>query len=567
MLSQFSLQGYNREFFRRFWVLLTPYWTSQEKRKAFGLLSLITVGVVLNVVMNVIFNKFYKVFYDAVQNYQMHVVVMSLVKFCGLLALNIILFGYIAYFTSLLTIRWRRWLTHQYLEHWIKKDNFYRMEILNLNVDNPDQRISEDLDYFPTLSLSLYTGLLDAILNLVTFGVILWNLSMNYPLHVGWLYIPGYLCWIALGYTFFGTWVTIKLGRKLPWLNYLQQQYNANFRFNLVRVREYNEQIALYRGHDAEEKHLSRLFSTIYDNFIRIIKLQLKLNFFRNGYMTTSNIVGISAALPLFFAKKIQFGGVIQIRMAFDVVVTSLSFFVTAFFEIANWNAVINRLTEFQQRMKLSDKHQTLEHIQIINDPLQQNLLCENIDLFLPDKVSLLENFNFTIQRGDKLLITGPSGSGKSTFLRMLAGIWPYAKGTLLLPKATTMFLPQKPYLPLGSLKAAVSYPGEASQYSDQEIAEVLNACGLEKFLGKLHEVSYWSKSLSLGEQQLLAMARVLLQKPDWLFLDEATSALDESNEAHLYELISKVLPNTTVISVGHRPALKQWHHQKLVMP
>lgn len=561
MLSSYQLQNYNLTFFKRFWRLLTPFWRSKERKNAYVLLGIITAGVVANVYLNVLFNDFYRIFYDAVQNYQLKIVTYSLLKFCGLVTIGILLYGYIAYFTSLLSVRWRRWLTHEYLERWVKQDNFYRMEVLNLTVDNPDQRISEDLDYFPNLTLSLYTGLLDALLNLITFGIILWRLSMNHPLNLGWFYLPGYLCWLALGYALFGTWVTIFLGKKLPWLNYMQQQYNANFRFNLVRMREYNEQIAIYKGHKTEEKHLSNLFNTIYDNFIRIIKLQLKLNFFRNGYMTTSGLVGICAALPLFFAKKIQFGGVIQIRMAFDTVVTSLSFFVTAFFEIASWNAVINRLTEFQEKMSLSEKHHQLEHAKISINPEQTDIQCKHIDLFLPDKTSLLKNFNHLFKPGEKVLIMGRTGSGKSTLLRLLAGIWPYAEGSITLPPHSMMFLPQKPYFPIGTLKSAICYPGSTSEFSDETVVEAMRLCGLEKLTSSLHEVNYWSKSLSLGEQQLLAIARVLLQKPDWIFLDEASSALDEESEAHLYELLGKTLPNMTVISVAHRSALKQWHN------
>lgn len=566
MFDGFKMQGYNREFFKRFWFLIKPYWTSEEKWKAYGLLSLITFGIIFQVMVNVQVNRFYKTFYDAIQEMNARVVLLSIFQFSLIVTAYLLVAGYSAYFTGRLTIHWRRWLTQHYLNHWLKKNNFYRMEVLNLSIDNPDQRISEDLDFFPVLTIGLYHGFLSALLNLISFSIILWNLSSNFPIHFLRFEVPGYLFWTAFFYAVIGTVLTIKIGRWLPFLNYMQQQYNANFRFGLVRVREFNEQIALFGGQNTEEKFLEKNFSFIFSNFLKIIKLQLYLNFFRNGYMQIANIIGACAALPLFFAKKIKFGGLTQISSAFGEVISALSFFIVAFFDIANWHAVIYRLTEFEHRMQLADKHESLEHIEIKKDPGQTDLQCKQVMLYLPTREVLLENFNFTIHQGDHVLIMGETGSGKSTLLRFLGGIWPYGRGEIILPQVSMLFLPQRPYFPLGSLKEALAYPGNADESSPKEMKLVLQACDLGVLTERLEEVNYWSKELSLGEQQKLAFARVLLQKPAWVFLDEATSALDSRSESRMYELFKKHLPALTLVSVGHRESLVAWHERRLTL-
>jgi len=566
MFDGFKMQGYNREFFKRFWFLIKPYWTSEEKWKAYGLLSLITFGIIFQVMVNVQVNRFYKTFYDAIQEMNARVVLLSIFQFSLIVTAYLLVAGYSAYFTGRLTIHWRRWLTQHYLNHWLKKNNFYRMEVLNLSIDNPDQRISEDLDFFPVLTIGLYHGFLSALLNLISFSIILWNLSSNFPIHFLRFEVPGYLFWTAFFYAVIGTVLTIKIGRWLPFLNYMQQQYNANFRFGLVRVREFNEQIALFGGQNTEGKFLEKNFSFIFSNFLKIIKLQLYLNFFRNGYMQIANIIGACAALPLFFAKKIKFGGLTQISSAFGEVISALSFFIVAFFDIANWHAVIYRLTEFEHRMQLADKHESLEHIEIKKDPGQTDLQCKQVMLYLPTREVLLENFNFTIHQGDHVLIMGETGSGKSTLLRFLGGIWPYGRGEIILPQVSMLFLPQRPYFPLGSLKEALAYPGNADESSPKEMKLVLQACDLGVLTERLEEVNYWSKELSLGEQQKLAFARVLLQKPAWVFLDEATSALDSRSESRMYELFKKHLPALTLVSVGHRESLVAWHERRLTL-
>ncbi|MBI5448393.1 MAG: ABC transporter ATP-binding protein/permease [Gammaproteobacteria bacterium] len=570
MLEKMLLQGwYGWDFFKRFWRIFRPYWASEEKRTAYGLLVLITLGIVLQVRLNVAFNHFYQVFYDALQSFDSKVIVLQLLKFCVLVTASLLLLGYTAYWMGELIIRWRRWLTFQYLGHWFGKNNYYRLEVLNLNVDNPDQRISEDLNLFPSLTVQLYSAFLHAILNLISFSIILWDISGTPKFHLfHWtILFPGYLCWTALIYAALGTFLTAKIGHHLASLNYMQQQYNANFRFGLARIREFNEQIALFHGRETEKKSLIGTFSFVFNNFIRIIKVQRNLDFFRGGYSIVSGLIGVCAALPLYLARKIKMGVLMQISNAFGQVIDSLSIFINAFNEIANWYSVIYRLTEFEMRMKLADKHEALEHISIVSVPKQTFLQCKDVTITLPSQQPLLTDFNLTIEQGERLLIMGNSGSGKSTLLRFIAGIWPYGQGEVTLPEAKMLFLPQKPYFPLGTLRAAVCYPSDPDMFSEQDIVQALCQCGLTQYSENLMEVKHWSQSLSLGEQQLLAFARVLLHKPDWLFLDEATSAMDEANERRMYEYVDHCLsPTVTVVSVGHRPSLIAWHHRKLLM-
>lgn len=556
---------FDRQFFRDLWQLLKPYWTSEEKWSAYLLLAIITFCIVAFVRLGVAFNYLRRDFFDALQNFNKPLIIHLLGKYAVLLVIALLIVGYNVFLNGLLTVRWRRWLTKQYLASWLAKHTHYRMQVLYKTVDNPDQRISEDLETFPSSALSLFSNLLDAILTLVAFGVILWGLSGNLRIPLGSrvFTIPGYLLWASLLYACFGTWINAWIGRRLSNLNYLQQRFNANFRFGMARLREVSEQVALYRGETVEGNKFTQVFKTVFDNFINIIKVQKRLVFFQYGYTYITFLFELIVAMPLYFEKKIQIGGVMQIINALDNVINAFSIFITLFITLATWRSVIFRLTEFSQSMREARKIAADTDIHIIEKD-EPNLVIDNLDVLLPDNTSLLQQVNLTIQPGEMVLLAGVSGIGKSTLLRALAGIWPYGRGNIYLPhNAKTLFLPQKPYLPLGTLRDALLYP-MPDTIDDDRLREVLIVCGLEKFCSELNTVRNWSQELSLGEQQLIAFARIFLQKPNWIFLDEATSALDENNERKMYEKLRAYLPKATIVSIGHRSSLSQFHERKI---
>lgn len=560
---------FDRRFFGDLWRLLKPYWISEEKWSAWLLLVLMTTCVVCMVYIMVLFNQFQKEFFNALQEFNKPLLLKLIWRYVLLLVVNVLIIGYNVYFVGLLTVRWRRWLTHHYLNGWLAQQTFYRMQVFNKTVDNPDQRISEDLADFPAITLNLYTNFINSVLTLLSFSYILWSLSGSLHVPLGAKFsvdIPGYLLWGAFLYTGVGTWLNARLGRLLAMLNYQQQRYNADFRFGMARFREVSEQVAMYRGETVEGGKFRKLFQFIFDNFVSVIRVQRKLAFFQSSYTAGSYLFGLAISLPMFLAKKIKIGGLMQISNAFGYIIDALSLFISLFTTLANWRSIIFRLAEFTTTMQEVNQLSTTTKIQM-QEQTDHDLIVADFTLLLPDNTSLLQHLQLNIKAGEKVLIAGPSGVGKSTLLRAFAGIWPYGQGKINLPKnVKKMFLPQKPYLPLGSLREVLYYPGESNQLNDEKISQILTSVGLEKLISELNTVRNWSHELSLGEQQLIAFARVLLQRPDWVFLDEATSALDEANELKMYRLLEAYLPGITIISVGHRSSLEQFHSRKIVL-
>lgn len=548
------------KFCKNFWRILRPYWTSEQKWSAALLLAGVLASVIIQVRIMVIFNYWIQAFYDALQTFNGHGILLLMGEFVIILLLAIIIFTYGSYFAGLLANRWRLWMTEKYLDRWLSHNTFYGLQLLNKKIDNPDQRISEDLNEFPQLTIGLITGLVGSILSLGAFSVILWHLSGTFELHLFHrkFAIHGYMFWATLIYAALGTWITHLIGKKLTPLNYQQQQFNANFRFGLIRAREAAEQIALYHGDKNERFRLRHLFQPVFDNFFSIIKIQKYMGFFTNGYNLMIQIIGILIALPKYLAKKITFGTLIQITRAFETVVNALSYIVSSYSTIASWAAVIRRLSEFDQFMQETEI--TMTQSPFTFDVTTDELKAQNLRITLPNNTVLQNNINFSVKKGESLLITGNSGAGKSTLLRALAKLWPYGAGHIVLPQSKKiLFLPQKPYLPLGTLREALTYPSNET-FSDAQITQALTLCGLERFLPYLNETHYWAMEFSLGEQQLIAFARIFLHQPEWIFLDEATSALDEDNESKMYQLLKGKLPETSIISVGHRSSLPQWH-------
>jgi putative ATP-binding cassette transporter len=474
---------------------------------------------------------------------------------------------YSLYLGQMLQIRWRNWLTNRYLKEWLDHKTYYRINFDGAAVDNPDQRISEDINKYTEQTISLGTNLLSSVVLLISFLGILWSLSGSLAIPIGFnttVKLPGYMVWAALVYSILGTWLTIRVGTPLVRLNFDQQKFEADFRFGMVRVRENSEPIALYGGEARELTHLQNRFKSLLDNFWKIMKQQKRLSWVTNSYRQAAIIFPLVMAAPRYFSGGMKLGGLMQTVDAFAAVQGSLSFLVSSYTTIAKWHAVINRLIDFSQTIDRLEKSELLPSAQRIST-FEKVIKIDSMSVFLPNGKPLIRDLNLNIEHGTRLLITGPSGCGKSTLVRALAGIWPFCQGKITLPRSSTvMFLPQTPYLPLGSLSNALSYP-HSNGYRQEDFERVLEQCRLAYLVKSLQSDKNWSHALSPGEQQRLAFSKILLVKPEFLFLDEATASVDEESEAAMYELIQKYLPRAGVVSVGHRRTLLAWHSERLV--
>jgi vitamin B12/bleomycin/antimicrobial peptide transport system ATP-binding/permease protein len=552
------------------WRIAIPYFFSEDALAGRVLLGAV-VGIELAIVaITVLVNEWNNRFFNALQDRNWDSFVSELLYFCVLVAIYIVLAVYQLYLNQWLQIRWRRWMTGAYLGHWLESGNHYRMQLLGDAADNPDQRIAEDIRLFIERTLALSVSFLSSVVTLASFIVILWNLSAAAPLHLFGvnLGIPGYLVWAALLYAILGTVITHLIGRPLIQLNFMQQRYEADFRFNLMRMRENGEQIALLDGETAERKRLMDRFAAVVGNFRDIMTRTKQLTFFRAGYERALVVFPYIVASPAYFSGQFQLGGLTQTASAFTSVQEALSFFVLAYRDLAEWRAVIERLASFETSISNA---RAVKVAQPIID-LQRRKDTAGIDLSglevcLPSGQTLVAAKQFAFGAGDRVLVNGPSGAGKSTLFRVIGGIWPFGSGTIGLPDgARIMILPQRPYLPIGSLAAAVSYPLDADQFEPNDLCKVIAAVGLHSFADRLWEEAHWNRMLSLGEQQRLALARAILHKPDYLFLDEATASLDEAAEASLYKLLHERLPRTTIVSIGHRSTLAVFHRRHLVL-
>jgi putative ATP-binding cassette transporter len=447
------------------------------------------------------------------------------------------------------------------------------MQLAGGETDNPDQRIAEDLRLFVTGTLVLAIGGMRAVVTLVSFIAILWGLSGSVTLPVGGflMTIPGYMVWAALLYAIVGTWLTDRIGRPLVRMNFDRQRYEADFRFGLVRFRENTEGVALYHGEPDEMRNFRTRFASVVGNWWDIMRQQKRLTWFTAGYGQAAIIFPFVVAAPRYFRGEIPLGGLVQTASAFGQVQDSLSFIVGSYTDIAEWRSVVQRLVGFEEALdRVRAQAAARDGIQR-EDADVPTLAVENVDLALPGGTPLISGVNFALARGESALLSGPSGAGKSTLIRAIAGIWPFGRGEIRVPRGPVLFLPQKPYLPIGTLREVISYPTPAGglpagELNDQVLREALEAVGLPELAGRLDEAGHWALQLSPGEQQRIAFARALVQKPDWLFLDEATSAVDEAAETRLYQLVRDRLRGTAVLSVGHRSSLRAFHGRQLVV-
>jgi putative ATP-binding cassette transporter len=549
------------------WRIASPFFRSEDRWPGRILLASV-IGIELSLVaLTVLFNEWNNRFYNALQDRNWDVFVYQLGYFCILASFFVALNVYQLYLNQWLQIRWRRWLTDSYLNHWLEGANHYRMQLLGDAADNPDQRISEDIAQFITLTLNIGLQLLSSCVTLFSFMIILWSLSAAAPLHLfGMSFsIPGYLLWAALIYAVIGTAFTHLIGRPLIALNFQQQRYEADFRFNLVRVRENSEQIALLDGERAERDRLLMRFTNVVANWMAIMSRQKKLTFFTASYAQAAVVFPFVMVSPAYFANVVQLGGLMQTANAFGQVQNALSVFVTLYRNLAEWRAVIERLSGFDASVAAARALAVTPPVIEVAAGDAAAVTFKDLAVRLPNGVPLVNASDLSIKLGERVLISGPSGSGKSTLFRALAGVWPFGAGTITVPKnARLMILPQRPYFPIAPLAAAVAYPAEPGTYDAARVAEALSAAGLPGLASRIEEEAHWNRLLSLGEQQRLGIARALVHAPDYLFLDEATASLDEPSEAALYHLLERRLATTTIVSIGHRSTLAAFHQRRL---
>lgn len=556
-----------KKLYQMAWRLMSSYWHSQEKWKARGLLAGVIALTLGQVYVLVLLNGWNNDFYNALQQRAFESFWPLIGQFAGFAFLHIIFAVYAIYVRQILEIKWRNWMTDKYLDRWLGHQTYYRLQVAGKDdMDNPDQRIADDINSFVNLTLGLFVGVIKQATSLVAFVVILWNLSgyLDIPLGDTVLSVPGYMVFVTLIYSVVGTWLAHKVGRKLIRLNYDQQRFEADFRFSMVRVRENSESVAFYGGEKPEMQNFRERFALVIGNFWGLMKRTKLLNFYVNGYAQIAIIVPVLMCAPQYFSGTMQLGGFMQTISAFGRVQDALSYFVESYDSIAQYVAVIRRLGGFAGHMEEAEAlTSSFDFTRNTSNALQ----LWQMDIALPDGRQLAEKLSIAVPAGKRLLISGGSGAGKSTLLRAIAGIWPYGTGEISLPTGwRTMFLPQRPYLPLGSLRRAIYYPQPVPENTEDNLAGLLERFGLQKLAGQLDAVDDWSRILSLGEQQRLAFIRILLLRPDIVFLDESTSALDEPREAQAYEILHQMLPQMAVVSVGHRSSLLNCHDKQLVL-
>lgn len=564
--------GYwTREFIVGLFHLIIPYWNSEEKKSARLYLAAIITLTIAAVYMTLLLNEWFNSFYSALQNYDSGAVYRGLLRFTGLAFAHIAFAVYSYYLQQRLALRWRKWMTKNYLAKWTGQQMYYRLEMFSQGTaDNPDQRISEDINLFTARTLSFMSGLLRSATTIVCFIFVLWNLSevLSFSAAGQEIHIYGYLVWTALAYSVLGTWITHKVGHRLVSLNYLQQKLEADFRFSMVRLRETAESVAFYNGAAKEEAFLSNRFMTLLRNTLFIIKKQKQLSWLTNSYAQIAIIFPFVVAVPRYLSQNISLGGLMQIANCFGKVQDAMSYFVDVYASLAEWQSCAERLLSFDKHIAAIEKETEEKSGSLVREETPDRLRLTDVTISVPAMDEnkrtreIISSAACTIRSGEHVILKGPSGSGKSTLLRTLAGFWPYVKGHISMPAPSEMmFIPQKPYIPMGTSAEAASYPLETA---DEEIlSPLLVEYGLSHLMEKPDTEADWSHILSLGEQQKLAFVRVFLRKPKWVFLDEATSAMDEETEEKMYRLLT-ALPGTTVISIGHRSTLDKWHNRVL---
>jgi len=555
-------------FARRAFALIHPYWTRSNEVGAAWALLISILGITLGLVyLNVEYNYWNRNFFNALERKDSSAFWVLIPQFFVLSVLTVAGGALQTYLTQMLQIRWRLWMTSDHLDNWLSGERYYRLEHDPKGTDNPDQRIAEDLKLLATSTVDLVLGFLHNTVTLVTFIAILWSVSSPIVLAAvgnGWS-IPGDMVWAALAYAIIGSIATHFVGRPLISLRFQQERLEADVRYGLMRTREHAEGIALQRGEAAERQQIDGRIAGLNRNWRQIMVATFKLNTLSSAYAQVGVLLPYFLASPRYFSGTVTLGGLTQIAGAFDTVRSALSWFVFNYQALASWKASVDRLLTFEAALAKTAE-EAAEHPGIAwRETASDRLEARALAIALPDDTVILRAGNLTIEPGETLMLGGAPGSGKSTLLRTLAGIWPHGSGQVLVPsRYRMMFLPQKPYLPIGRLQDAVCYPSLPGTFPPERIRDVLVRVGLGNLCDRLDENQNWGQVLSGGEQQKLSIARAILHQPQWLFLDEATASLDEATEADLYQALVDGLPHTTIVSISHHRQLARFHHRLL---
>jgi putative ATP-binding cassette transporter len=570
-----------RSFLGKLWALTAPYFYSGEGLFAVFLFATVIAMVLGNVYVDYLLNQWYGDFNNVLQakdlsptavtvfGYTIATVnhfVYIMGKFAVIVLPSVVLSVYSTYLQQMLQIRWRRWMTERMIGLWLADRTYYRLQIYGGGTDNPEQRIEEDIDAFTDVTLQLIIGFIQKVTVLVAFVPLLWELSGTVTLSLfgAEVPVPGHMVWLAVLYAVVGTYISYRIGWPLVRINFEQQKLRASFRYGMSRLKDNADSIAMYGGERHESQNLMNAFGAIWINWWQLMRMQKRLNWFQMFFGQSGQIFPILVIAPRYFAGTIDFGTIFRISQAFGQVSGALTWFMDVFITLTEWKATVNRLIGF---VEAAERVKAMRPDIAIAAEREGLLETTALSLALPDGRKLIDGLTAKIKSGDRVLISGESGSGKTTLFRALAGLWPYGGGQVHLPaNAKTLFLPQRPYLPLGTLREAIAYPGQTAEFGNDAILDALKAVGLRHLESRLDEAANWSMALSIGEQQRLAVARALLLKPDWLYLDEATSALDPANEQRMYRLLAERLPNATVLSIAHRPEVAQYHDRRLTV-
>ncbi|MGE3831099.1 MAG: ABC transporter ATP-binding protein/permease [Parvibaculaceae bacterium] len=559
------MSGRIRAFLGDLWSLTKPYFVSEERWSAWGFLAILVVLSLGQVYMLVLLNQWYNGFYNTFLDKDEAEFWRLILQFSIYALIYILLYTYYVYLMQALSIRWRRWLTNNLVDDWLSNRKYYRLVLQSMGTDNPDQRIAEDARLFVDSTLSYTFNFMRNVVTLFSFMAILWTLSGPVTLALGGLSveIPRFMVWVAVIYAIIGTLLTHFIGRKLSTINFEKQRREADFRFSLMRLRENAEGIALYRGERSEHGILAERFAAVIANYWQYMKYNKRVNFFTLFYGQASVVFPFIIQSPRFFSGAITLGDLMQTSSAFGRVQESLSWFIDRYVELTEWKATIDRLSTF--RAALIEAGKQPERAVNVSESPGQAIEIENLAMDLPNGRTLISDLDLTFKPGEAVLITGQTGTGKSTLLRILSRLWPFGAGKVTMPAgARYLFLPQKPYLPLGTLRDVIAYPDIDKPPPDDKVGEVLEELGMGSFRDRLDEQQNWAAVLSGGEQQRIAIVRAVFQKPDWLFMDEATAALDEPTEKRVYDMVKRLLPGTTVVSVGHRSTLRAFHDRNV---